>query len=259
MAGPRPNRIPTGSLKSRILNLAQTSVYRVKIQPPVAVDNFLQRVGREFNYNTSGGNLELLCSETSLPGSTLATHDQTSNYAGVTEKFAYRRLYDETLNMSFYVDKTYNVIEFFEGWMDFISGVGRNGVRNDYKDTPIGYRMSYPKDYKTNIFVTKFEKDVENKQLSYTFVDAFPITINSSPVSYNQSEILKYSVSFSYVRYVRERFKASTIQSDFDAGATILGIVNLGDGRYRVDRLVGGQVVSTIESSIPEGSVGIGL
>ena len=61
------------------------------------------------------------------------------------------------------------------------------------------------------------------------------------------------------MRYVRERFKATTIQSDFDAGATILGIVNLQDGRYRVDRLVGGQVVSTIESSIPEGSVGIGL
>ena len=255
MAGPRPNKISTSAIKSRLLNLAQTSVYRVKIQPPLAVNNFLEGEGREFSYQTSGGDLELLCSDTSLPGSTLATHDKTSDYAGVTEKFAYRRIYDETIDMTFYVDKKYNVIEFFEGWIDFISGVGRNGAPTDYKATPIGYRMSYPKEYKSSIYLTKFEKDLQDKQMQYTFVDAFPVSVNSTPVSYAESEVMRYSVSFSYVRYVRERVNVSGIHvSPIDFGsATILGVVNMGNGLYRVDRLVDGRTVSTIQSSDPGG------
>ena len=205
MAGPRPNKVSTSSLKSRLLNLAQTSVYRVKVQPPFEVDNFLQRTGRDFSYGSTGREIELLCSATSLPGSALATHDKTSDFPGVTEKFAYRRIYDETLEMSFYVDKNYNIIEFFEGWIDYISGVGLNGVRGAYESTPIGYRMSYPTEYKNNIYVTKFEKDMQDKQLQYTFVDAFPTSINSTPVSYAESDVLRYNVSFSYVRYVRYR------------------------------------------------------
>ena len=255
MAGPRPNKISTSAIKSRLLNIAQTSVYRVKIQPPFAVENFLTRAGRQFNYSGDGGDIELLCNETSLPGSSLATHDKTSDFIGVTEKFAYRRVYDETLDMSFYVDKKYNVIEFFEGWIDFISGVGRNGSRSDYKSTPIGYRMSYPKDYKTNIYVTKFEKDIRNKQLAYTFVDAFPIAINSLHVSYDVSDLLKYSVSFSYVRYVRERFQAEAQTNiEFPTGSTVVGTVNLGNGMYRVDRVINGQTISNIESSLPNNS-----
>ena len=254
MAGPRPNKISTSAIKSRLLNLAQTSVYRVKIQPPLAISNFLEGQGREFSYQTSGGDLELLCSETSLPGSTLATHDKTSDYAGVTEKFAYRRIYDETIDMNFYVDKNYNVIEFFEGWMDYISGIGRTGRRSDYKNTPIGYRMSYPKEYKTNIYLTKFEKDEQNKLLAYTFVDAFPITINSTPVTYQSSDLLRFNVSFSYVRYVRERMGsrvAPQIRED-PQGGTVVGVVNLDNGKFQVDRLINGSITTQIVNSLPE-------
>ena len=257
MAGPRPNKVSTSAIKSRLLNLAQTSVYRVKIQPPLAISNFLEGQGREFSYQTSGGDLELLCSETSLPGSTLATHDKTSDYAGVTEKFAYRRIYDETIDMNFYVDKNYNVIEFFEGWIDYISGIGRTGRRSDYKNTPIGYRMSYPKEYKTNIYLTKFEKDQQNRSLAYTFVDAFPITINSSPVSYNASDIMRFNVSFSYVRYVRERLgsRRQPIITPQPQGGTVVGVVNLENGMFRVDRMVNGQIISNLSTSLPETSV----
>ena len=205
MAGPRPNKVSTSHLVSRFLKVAQTSVYRVKFQPPLGVQNFLTRSLRGFDYTTFGRDIEILCSEASLPGTTLATHDVTADYQGVTEKMAYRRIYDESLDLTFVVDKKYNVIEFFEGWIDYISGVGLNGVRGAYESTPIGYRMSYPTEYKNNIYVTKFEKDMQDNQLQYTFVDAFPTSINSTPVSYAESDVLRYNVSFSYVRYVRYR------------------------------------------------------
>ena len=43
------------------------------------------------------------------------------------------------------------------------------------------------------------------KQLLYTFVGAFPTSVTSTPVSYGPSDVLRVNVSFSYMRYVRER------------------------------------------------------
>ena len=252
MAGPSPNKVSTSQLVGKFLKFAQTSVYRVRVQPPLGVQNFINNLGRGFNYGSEGADLELLCHEASLPGTSLATHDVTADFQGVTEKMAYRRIYDESIDMTFYVDKKYNVIEFFDGWIDFISGVGRNGVRQDYKSTAIGYRMSYPREYKSNIYVTKFEKDLRDNQLQYTFVDAFPTSINSTPVTYAESDVMRYNVSFSYVRYVRERVAAVAEHvSPIPTGSTVVGVVNLDNGLYRVDRWIDGRTVSSIQSSDP--------
>ena len=39
------------------------------------------------------------------------------------------------------------------------------------------------------------------RPLTYTFIDAFPRAISSMPVSYEASDLLKCTVSFSYTRY----------------------------------------------------------
>jgi hypothetical protein len=58
-----------------------------------------------------------------LPGSSLATHENNSDFTGVTEKFAYRRLYDDRIDFTFYVDaENYLPIRFFESWIKFIVG-----------------------------------------------------------------------------------------------------------------------------------------
>ena len=220
MAGPTPRSIKTSEIKNKILNLAQTSVFQVKVQPPAAVETYLADTGKE-TYRTNGRNIDLLCSETSLPGNSFTTHEVTNDFMGVTEKMAYRRMYDETIDMTFYVDKRYNVIEFFDGWMEFIGGGSPSlAARN-------GYRMSYPKSYKTNIYLTKFEKDISEKTLFYTFVDAFPISVVSTPVSYAASDILRYNVSFSYVRYVKQ----SGSSSPFTANTVIGDVVRLPNGQ----------------------------
>ena len=121
-AAARPNRVSTSFIKSRILDIAQTSVYQVKLQPPAAVVNFLRSASRGVDYNSQDGlNIELLCRESTLPGQSLATHDQVSDYPGVTEKMVYRKIYDDRTDFTFYVDKKYKVVEFFEGWIDYLS------------------------------------------------------------------------------------------------------------------------------------------
>lgn len=216
-----PTHYKVSDLKSRFLHLAQTSVYHVKFGVPTGVTDFVKFPGRDIT-TTNISDIELLCSEASLPGSTLATHEVTGDYAGVTEKMAYRRIYDDSLDLTFYVDADYNVIEFFDGWMNYATGQGAilgRGLGGDatskpnesYKDPTQSYRMIYPDQYKGQIYLVKYEKDVNRtfRTMNYTFVGAFPISIVSSPISYNASELLKFTVSFSYIRYVRERIFTS--------------------------------------------------
>ena len=220
MGNIRPRPYKTSELKTRITHLAQTSVYQLKIQPPTGLSTLLRETGRDLDYNRAGENIELLCDSAVLPGSSFATHEPTNDYAGVTEKMAYRRMYDGTLDLSFMVDRNYNVIEMLDGWLDFISGVGITGSRQSYKSRHVNYRMTYPEQYRTELYLTKFEKDVSYpddfgdviegvldppKQLLYTFVGAFPSSVTSTPVSYGPSDVLRVNVSFSYMRYVRER------------------------------------------------------
>jgi len=204
MAGVRPEKLRVDDIKSRLLNVAQTSQYRLTLSVPAAVRSRVPNLG-----SLDFDNVNLSCSEANLPGSSLATHDVTNDYHGVTEKMAYRRIYDDVLGLTFYVDRDYNVITLFERWIDYISGITDPQT---YKSPFTNQRVSYPKTYKNDIFVTKFERDhhsnestIRKKILEYTFVQAFPRDITAIPVSYEASQVLKCNVSFSFIRYVVEK------------------------------------------------------
>ena len=225
MAGVRPEKLTVSSIKSRLLNVAQTSLYRLTLPVPQAVRNTLSLNSVDYD------NISLLCSEAALPGSTLTTHEVNNDYHGVTEKMAYRRMYDETIGLTFYVDRNYKVIEMIEGWMDYISGI--NDTRT-YEDPYVGYRMSYPKTYKNNIYLTKFERDhfstvstISRTTLDYTFVNAFPLSLTAIPVSYEGSEVLKCSASFNFIRYVKRIKEISSISAIEGQRSRIDSLVNV--------------------------------
>ena len=204
MAGVTPDILSLSDIKSRLLNIAQSSHYRLTLSVPAAVRAKVADLD-DIGLDT----INLACSDANLPGSSLATHDITNDYQGVTEKMAYRRIYDDVLGLTFYVDRNYNVITLFERWIDYISGITDHKL---YTSPFTNQRVSYPKTYKNNIFVTKFEKDhlssestIPKTVLKYTFVNAFPRDITAIPVSYENSQVLKCSVSFSFIRYVIDK------------------------------------------------------
>ena len=198
-------------LKSKILHLAQTSVYQIKLSPPANVLAHLQRNG--VDYASEGENIELLCSSCTLPGTSLSTHEVVGDYTGVRERMAYRRQYDDTIDFTFYVDHDYKVVDLFEGWINYISGQGEGQRMSNStaRKRDANFRMNYPNTYLTNMYILKFEKDVSSSssiffddqtfQLTYTLVNAFPLNIVSTPVSYESSQILKYTVSMAFMRY----------------------------------------------------------
>ena len=75
---------------------------------------------------------------------------------GVPQEFAHTRLYTD-IDFTFYVDRDYNNLKVFEGWMDYISsGSGATETSNFYR------RFKYPDTYKCDTMnITKFEKDIE--------------------------------------------------------------------------------------------------
>ena len=194
MPAPRPRKI--SEFKPLFTNLAQTSHYQVVfcgLSGPLR--SYLRLRG--IDYRFIGESVGLLCNSASLPGSSFATADIVGNYTGVAEKMAHTRTFTQ-IDLEFYVDRSYKTIKFLEHWMEFISSGSRE---QPYKE---GYhfRMRYPDEYKCNASrIIKFYRDYRN-YIEYTFYGLFPLTLNSTAISYESSGILKASASFNYERYV---------------------------------------------------------
>lgn len=218
-----PQVVSMSQVKSFLGKPATTSHYQVYFLPPQKVINHLRNV-----YNLSfESNQELIylsCMNTVLPGSSFMTHEITNDFSGITEKHAYRREYDGDIEMTFMVDSDYTSIRIFEGWMGFIGGE-TSGF--DRKTKTSSYRVPLPEDYKTDsLQVIKFEKNFgrsvgggidgeesstsDNSSMTYTFLNAFPIALNSVPISYNGSEMLSVSVRMSYSRYYIDHIRSDS-------------------------------------------------
>ena len=183
-------------VKANLLRPSLTSYFAVQI----ALPNGKVRSKLEEVLGADQGQLNLLCSETSLPGSQLTTMDINNDRTGVTEKHAYRRMFDDRIDFTFYVDASnYLPIRFFETW---IKGI----VNEDEKSKNINYnyRPTYPDEYVADqgLKIFKFERDYQ-QFMTYEFIRSFPLSISSMPVSYSGNDLLKCTVSMSYIRYIQ--------------------------------------------------------
>ena len=223
-------------IKSNLLHPALTSHFEVKIPiPPGLNDTYLSANGLTgFEGNNNQGRLQLMCSEATLPGSNLATFEINDNFHGVTERHAYRRIYDDRIDLTFYVDAdNYIPIKYFETWMKYVVGESKaeGGGKLSSVNPNYFYRVNYPKDYmcEQGLKVIKFERNGNvsydgskikgdtyvGPTLEYEFINSYPISVASMPVSYDSSSLLKCTVSFSYIRYI---FQSIKIEQDYPPG-----------------------------------------
>ena len=205
MAGNIPGtRYSTKDFINKFGNLSQSSQYRAHVVLPEQVSAFVQSkrlVSRDI-LSEAG----VLCKATSLPGSSIATHD-VKDFYGVTQKHAYARQFDGTIDLTFYIDSNYQMLYLFEFWMEFIMQLNGQNPRggNSY------FKASFPDDYRSSLFIYKFNKDHDSvlKQelgtMTYEFVNAFPQNISSVGVSYDASSVLEFTVTFAYERYITDR------------------------------------------------------
>ena len=223
-------------IKLNLLRPALTSHFAVTIpKPGGGFDGFLKDNGITLT-SLNRGKLNLMCSEAVLPGSNLATFEINDNFHGVTERHAYRRVYDDRIDLTFYVDaENYLPIRYFETWMKYIVDESMNpqtergnkgSIHNEYF-----YRVRYPEGtngYTSSqgLTVTKFERDYK-QNLEYRFIRSFPISINSMPVSYDSSSLLKCTVSMSYIRYALVQGSASESSAESNFNLTPQQLANI--------------------------------
>jgi hypothetical protein len=199
-------------------NLSLSNEYVVEVNLPGNLINFLKEekyVPIDDTFDIDIYELSLLCSDASLPGSTFATAEVKDNFMGVNQEFAHTRLYTD-IDLTFYVDRKYRILELFQGWTDFISGgAGKDVAQNSYSR---GFyrRFRYPDDYKTDISIAKLERDYRLESSdnfysrTYNLINSFPKSIASIPVSYGPADILKITVTFNYDRYTISKENTST-------------------------------------------------
>lgn len=225
---PPPRPVKMFEVKEKLLRPALTSQFQCWFNPP-NVSRIRQYYDAEL--------ISLLCSEASLPGASLLTNEINDDRTGVTERFAYRKQYDDRADFTFYVDHarpngSYNLILFFEEWMRYAVNETPTAENPNYF-----YRANFPDGstgYRSNaIYINKFERDFEGTYLEYKFLKAYPISITSMPVSYDSSELLKCTVSFAYTRYVL-RPRGNSVEQE-PAQSTPSGIPDLTNPEFGVD------------------------
>tara|TARA_R100001443_G_scaffold31435_1_gene45425 strand:- start:19 stop:684 length:666 start_codon:yes stop_codon:yes gene_type:complete len=212
---PTPQKKVVSDLKASILTPALTSHFQCWFTVPeiTGLGGF-----NEF--------ISLSCAEASLPSTSLATHQMSNDFTGITERHAYRRQYNDTSSFTFYVDHEYKIIKTFETWIGSIVNE-QNDESNNYF-----YRVKFPQTYQSSFYIKKFEKNYK-RSLTYQFLKAYPISIDSMPVTYEQSTLLKCTVNFNFSRYLVETSNADGIVNSYDNADLFESDYDIQDGEFR--------------------------
>jgi hypothetical protein len=243
---PSSIRKAVADIKSQLLNPALTSHFQCYFQPPPLVVDWMRQqsdAGVGFPYNEEF--ISISCMDASLPGSSLMTHEQTNDFHGITERHAYRRDYGSGVDFTFIVDSNHNIIFFFESWLRYIVNE-RVAVDENYPsitNSAMSYsRVNYPRNYRSpgGLYIHKFERDYEaSSPIVYQFFNAYPTSISSMPVSYEASQLLKCTITFTYTRYMVSRGTLPSISPQNNT-ALPAGVTNTvgTSGAYSQDKLI---------------------
>jgi hypothetical protein len=164
--------------------------------------------------------ISLLCDEADIPGVQLGTGDVTGLYTGVG-KFMYphSKVYND-LTLSWICDANMTPLKFLNIWIETIcpefdsNNQAYNNTPTDDKtnvfnkssrDYNRSTRLNYPDQYRANLRLIKGEKnnvsEIGRKSLEYHFENIFPYAIDSTPLSFGSSQLVKVSGNFYYERW----------------------------------------------------------
>ena len=195
---PTPRYYQIDDIRSRFQTVATSNNYQAFFELNGPVMN--AAVSRGLNYQFLTEDLGLYVSDAVIPGSSFADVEVSGDRQGITERFPHTRIFDD-VTFTFYVDRDYNVMKFFEVWTEFINPLKRAATGQNANVM----RLRYPGFYKCRMSIYKFNKDAfknpRGGTIAYTFINAWPYSIASTPVSYNGSTLLQLNVTFRYDRY----------------------------------------------------------
>jgi hypothetical protein len=187
--------------------MSMSNLYEARFEViPDALKAALKDAGFS-DLSTTGGAYSALtafCEEASLPGMMANTGQTTGVYMGEGQvNYAHTKSFTD-LTLGWTCDANLLPLKFLNKWMTFI--FGEDGADTDYNSGSFkANRVRYPDDYQCTLSIKKAERGATNTlgrvNGIYTLYHCFPYSIQSTPLSYGSSTLLKVSASFYYRRW----------------------------------------------------------
>lgn len=215
------------SLASAKLGFARTNQFLVELPTTFTSNGFFGALTTFLTSgNMGGGNLNLLCTSTTLPGKQIMTQDRRIDM--VTEKVAYGYAVTD-ISMSFVLLNDYGTKKYFDEW--------KNSILNE-ESSFAKYKSEYAKPVK----IHQLRKPMKNigadlgpininvgigggSVYSCELIDAFPTTINEIELNNELDGLAQLNVQLSYTNWRTVRGGQQWIQASAGLGSLGLGLL----------------------------------
>lgn len=144
--------------------------------------------------------ITMRCETSSLPGVSFATSEEIRRYGvGPAERKPYMPIFTP-VSCTYIVDGKGIIHSFFYDWMNLIVGFdssqGMSSI-NSFGNQP--YELSYKDDYSCDVIIYVYN-ETDNKVMEVTLYKAYPISVDSSPLSWaGGEEFMTMNVTWEYI------------------------------------------------------------
>jgi len=149
---------------------------------------------------TDDTRMMIFCDEVSLPGYQFATGSVTRMAGDAPVYYPTGPIYND-IQLSFMCDAYMTPLHKLGEWMRFIFDDGNGNADG----TESGRRLRYPNEYQSKIKIYKTERSRTNDNgaisTTYTLYDAWPYSLDQTPLSYGSSQLVKITCNFYYRRW----------------------------------------------------------
>jgi hypothetical protein len=161
--------------------------------------------------------ISLMCDEATLPGVQAASGQINGLYTGSgTYNYPHTKIYTD-LTLSWICDAQMTPLKFLQIWMDSIFvdedtkkqyrtpfEVGGPGIEEQREETR-STRLNYRKEYQSKLSILKSEmgksSELGRPSIRYKFDGVWPYSIDTIPLSFGSSQLVKVSANFYYERW----------------------------------------------------------
>jgi hypothetical protein len=156
--------------------------------------------------------VSMMCDDAVLPGSQAATGQINGLYTGSgTYNYPHTRIYND-LTLSWIGDANMTPLKFVNTWMNTIFNDEEGPTKLQARSRDVkkrsrnrSIRLNYMDEYTMQISILKAEKgpdgELDRPSVRYVIEGAFPYSIDSVPLSYGSSTLIKISANFYYERW----------------------------------------------------------
>jgi hypothetical protein len=185
----RPSKLNNFMAELRESGVARTNLFEVQLSAPLMMVGFAKEVLPK---------ISLLAESTQLPGINIQTEDSVKRYGvGLQDHIAYGAGFND-ITVGIIGDGRGEIYKFFYRWMHGIVKSDFDGPANVVGYNGIApHEVEFKSDYQTTIDIITYNES-NDTILQYQLFGAFPKNLPDISLSWSDSDMMKFNVSFTY-------------------------------------------------------------